>query len=122
MLGFGAGDYVRTFDSDVPLPLLKDLKAKKPDAVCEARPTNVNSNILVNRDKAPFDNPQIRHAMVLALDNRAFADILRQGNDLDGAFMLPPPAGFWGMPREMLPAFLGLSPEIAKARAEGRKF
>ena len=45
-----------TFDSDVTFPLLKDVKAQKPDAVCEARPTNVNSNILVNRDKPPFDN------------------------------------------------------------------
>src|SRR5260370_16290780 len=109
MLGFGAGEYDMTFDSDVTFPLLKDVKAQKPDAVCEARPTNVNSNILINRDAAPFDNPQIRQAMVLALDNSAFADILSQGNDLDGAVMLPPPAGFWRMPNAMPPSFLGHS-------------
>jgi len=97
MLGFGAGTYDMTFDSDVTFPLLKDVKAQKPDAVCEARPTNVNSNILINRDAAPFDNPQIRKAMVLALDNRAFADILSQGHDLDGAVMLPPPAKAYGI-------------------------
>ena len=121
MLGFVAGEYDMTFDSDVTFPLLKDVKAQKPDAVCEARPTNVSSNILVNRDKPPFDNPQIRKAMVLALDNKAFADILSQGNDLDGAVMLPPPAGFWGMPKEMLPSLLGHSPDIEKSRAEARK-
>ena len=121
MLGFGAGEYDMTFDSDVTFPLLKDVKAQKPDAVCEARPTNVSSNILVNRDKPPFDNAQIRKAMTLALDNRAFADILSQGNDLDGAVMLPPPAGFWGMPKEMLPSLLGHSPDIEKSRAEARK-
>ena len=121
LLGFQSGEFDMTFDSDVTFPLLKDVKANKPDAVCEARPTNVNSNILVNRDKPPFDNADIRHAMVLALDNRAFAEILSQGHDLDGAVMLPPPNGFWGMPKEMLPTLLGHSPEIEKNRAEGRK-
>ena len=36
MLGFGAGEYDMTFDSDVTFPLLKDVKAQKPDAVREA--------------------------------------------------------------------------------------
>jgi peptide/nickel transport system substrate-binding protein len=47
MLGFVSGEFDMTFDSDVTFPLLKDVKAQKADAVCEARPTNVNSNILV---------------------------------------------------------------------------
>ena len=51
MLGFQSGEFDMTFDSDVTFPLLKDVKAQKPDAVCEARPTNVSSNLLVNRDK-----------------------------------------------------------------------
>jgi peptide/nickel transport system substrate-binding protein len=121
LLGFQSGQFDMTFDSDVTFPLLNDVKAQKPDAVCEARPTNVNSNLLVNRDSPPFDNADIRRAMVLALDNRAFAQILSQGHDLDGAVMLPPPDGFWGMPKEMLPTLLGHSPEIEKNREEGRK-
>jgi peptide/nickel transport system substrate-binding protein len=121
LLGFQSGEFDMTFDSDVTFPLLKDVKANKPDAVCEARPTNVNSNLLVNRDSPPFDNADIRKAMVLALDNRAFAEILSQGNDLDGAVMLPPPNGFWGMPKDMLPSLLGHSPDVEKNRAEARK-
>ena len=35
--------------------------------------------------------------------------------------MLPPPAGFWGMPKEMLPQLLGHSTDIEKGRAEARK-
>ena len=100
MLGFQSGQFDMTFDSDVTFPLLNDVKAQKPNAVCEARPTNVSSNLLVNRDKPPFNNPDIRQAMVLALDIKAFIDILSEGHDLDGAVMLPPPAGFWGMPKE----------------------
>jgi peptide/nickel transport system substrate-binding protein len=120
-LGFTAGEFDMTFDSDVTFPMLKDVKAQKPDAVCEARPTGVSGNILVNRDKPPFDNPQIRRAMVLAIDIQAFSDILSQGNDLDGAVMLPPPAGFWGMPKDMLPRLLGHSPDVEKSRGEARQ-
>ena len=121
MLGFQSGEFDMTFDSDVTFPLLGDVKAQKPDAVCEARPTNVSSNLLVNRDKPPFDNADIRRAMILSLDIKAFHDILSQGNDLDGAVMLPPPAGFWGMPKEMLPSLLGHAADIDKSRAEARK-
>ena len=121
MLGFTAGEFDMTFDSDVTFPMLKDVKAQKPDAVCEARPTGVSGNILVNRDKPPFDNPQIRRAMVLAIDIQAFSDIMSQGNDLDGAVMLPPPAGFWGMPKDMLPKLLGHAPDVEKSRSEARQ-
>ena len=121
MLGFAAGEFDMTFDSDVTFPLLKDIKAQKVDAVCEARPTNVSSNILINRDSPPFDKPEIRKALVMALDNKVFSDILAQGNDLDGAAMLPPPAGFWGMPKEMLPTIPGHATDVEKSRAEARK-
>ncbi len=112
LLAFQSGEFDMTFDSDVTFPLLKDIKARKPDAVCEARPTNVNSNILINRDKPPFDNPQIRRAMVLALDIKAFNQILSEGHDLDGAALLPPPAGVWGMPKEMLEGLPGHAPDV----------
>jgi peptide/nickel transport system substrate-binding protein len=120
MLGFQSGEFDMTFDSDVTFPLLKDVKSSKANAVCEARPTNVSSNLLVNPEKPPFDNPQIRKAMVLALDNKAFHEILSQGNDLEGAAMLPPPAGFWGMPKEMLASLPGHAADVAKSQAEGR--
>src|SRR5260370_4507825 len=93
-----------TFDSDVTFPLLNDVKAQRPDAVCEARATNVSSNILINRDAPPFNSPELRHALMLAIDNKAFNDILAQGHDLDGAAMLPPPQGVRCMPKEMLAA------------------
>jgi peptide/nickel transport system substrate-binding protein len=59
--------------------------------------------------------------MVLALDLKAFNDILFQGNALDGATMLPPPAGFWGMPKEKLPDLLGHAPDREKSLAEARE-
>jgi peptide/nickel transport system substrate-binding protein len=121
VLGFVSGEFDMTFDSDITFPLLKDVMDQKKDAVCEARPTNVNSNILVNRDSPPFDNPQIRKAMVLAIDSKAFNQILSEGHDMPGAAMLPPPAGFWGMPADMLATLPGHDPDVEKSRAEGRK-
>ena len=35
--------------------------------------------------------------------------------------MLPPPQGFWGMPKEKLPGLLGHSPDREKSLAEARK-
>jgi len=94
---------------------------QRKDAVCEARPTAVSSNILINRDTAPFDNADVRRAMVATLDVKAFSQILSQGHDLDGAAMLPPPYGKWGMPKEMLATLPGHAADIEKSRAEARK-
>ncbi len=66
------------------------------------RPTNVSSNLIINREKPPFDNPEIRRAMMLAIDRKSFIDILAEGQGDIGRAMLPPPAGEWGMPPEML--------------------
>ena len=121
MLGFQTGQFDMTFDSDVTFPLLKDVMDQKKDAVCEARPTAVSSNILINRDAAPFDNADVRRAMVATLDVKAFSQILSQGHDLDGAAMLPPPYGKWGMPKEMLATLPGHAADIEKSRAEARK-
>ena len=121
MLGFVAGEFDMTFDSDVTFPLLEDIKKQKPDAVCEARPSNVNQNILINPEAPPFDKPEVRRALVLSIDQKPFNDILFQGNALSGAAMLPPPAGFWGMPKEMLQTLPGFATDIEKSRAEARK-
>ena len=121
MLGFVAGEFDMTFDSDVTFPLLKDIKAQKADAVCEPRPSNVNQNILINPESSPFDKPEVRRALVLSIDQKPFNDILFQGNALSGAAMLPPPAGFWGMPKAMLQTLPGFASDVEKSRAEARK-
>jgi peptide/nickel transport system substrate-binding protein len=123
MLAFSSGEHDVSFPSDVAIPLLKDIKATAPNAVCDLHPTNVSTNLIVNRDKAPFDNPKVRQAMDMALDRDAFITILSEGqNDKAGA-MLPPPEGQWGLPKEDLakiPGY-GSGAEVAKAQAEARK-
>ena len=121
MLGFAAGEFDMTFDSDVTFPLLNDIKNQKPDAVCEGRPSNVNQNILINPEAPPFDKPEVRRAIALSIDQKPFNDILFQGHALSGAAMLPPPAGVWGMPKEMLQTLPGFATDVEKSRAEARK-
>jgi peptide/nickel transport system substrate-binding protein len=102
-------------------PLLNDVKAQRPEAVCVLTSTNVSRNLIVNPEKPPFDKPELRRAMALTLDRQAFIDILTQGKGDIGATMLPPPEGLWGMPSEMLKTLPGYDTNIAKNRGEARK-
>ena len=121
ILAFVAGDYDMTFPYDVTVPLMKDVKSQAPNAVCELVPTNVSRNLIVNRDKPPFDDANIRRAMALALDRKAFIDILSEGQADMGGAMLPPPAGVWGMPQEMLRTIPGYGEDVRKNREEARR-
>jgi peptide/nickel transport system substrate-binding protein len=80
-LAFIAGNFDLTFVGDVSVQLMKNIAEQAPKAICQLAPMNVPINILVNTSRPPFDNPQIRRAMSLALDRQAFIDILSQGKD-----------------------------------------
>ncbi len=120
MLAFVSGQVDMTFANEVTPAILKDIKSQRPNAICEMQPTDTQTNLLVNRDKPPFDDARIRRAMILAFDRKAFVDILGQGIDKIGATMLPPPEGIWGMPPEVLQTVDGYSPDVEKSRAEGQ--
>ena len=80
-----------------------------------------STNLIVNREAAPFNDPKIRKAMALALDRKAFIDILSDGKADIGGVMLPPPEGAWGMPPDVLKTLPGYSADVEKSRAEARK-
>src|SRR4029079_6945312 len=103
------------------LPLMKELKSHAPDAVCTTVSWNIPRQMLVNRDKPPFDNPDLRRAMALALDRKAFIDIISDGEGSIGGAMMPPPARAWGMPLEVLHSLPGYGPDVQKNRAEARE-
>src|SRR5947207_400900 len=114
-----------TFDISSPygtsVPLLEEVRQQAPQAVCELTSTNVSRNLILNPQKPPFDNADLRRAVALSLDRQAFIDIETQGKGDIGATMLPPPEGLWGMPPEMLATLPGYNPDIATNRAEARK-
>jgi peptide/nickel transport system substrate-binding protein len=121
ILAFVSGEFDMTFDRDVTVPLLKDVTAQAPQAVCQLGPTNVSTNLAVNSAAPPFDNPQIRKAMALALDRQAFIDILTEGKAKIGAAMLPGPEGQWAMPPEDLARLPGYGADLAANQAEAQK-
>jgi peptide/nickel transport system substrate-binding protein len=117
-LAFVAGklDWIAT-----SLPLLQDVKSREPGAICEVMPGGISRNLIVNRDAPPFDNGDMRRAMALALDRKAFIDILSDGQGDIGGVMQPLPEGLWGMPPEVLRALPGYDPDVQKNRAEARE-
>ena len=48
MLAFVAGEFDMTFSSDVTIPLLKDMTAQAPKAMCELAPSDVSINLIIN--------------------------------------------------------------------------
>jgi peptide/nickel transport system substrate-binding protein len=117
-LAFVAGklDWIAT-----TLPLLKDVSSREHGAICEVMPGGISRNLIVNRDAPPFDNADMRRAMVLSLDRKAFIDILSDGQGDIGGVMQPLPEGLWGMPPEVLRSLPGYDPDVQKNRAEARE-
>jgi peptide/nickel transport system substrate-binding protein len=105
----------------VTMPQLKDVKMQVPQAICDTTITNVARNLLVNRDVAPLNDPELRRAMSLTLDRQAFVDTIADGQGAIGGVMQPPPEGVWGMPTYRFKGLPGYDPDIATSRAKARK-
>jgi peptide/nickel transport system substrate-binding protein len=120
-LAFVAGKFDMTFPYEVTVQMVRDIKAQAPEATCEVTPTPVAINMLVNRDAPPFDDPEIRRAMQLTIDRKAFLDIIAEGQGDIGGAMQPTPAGLWGLPPEILKTLPGYGPDVAANRQEAQK-
>src|SRR6266404_1965878 len=79
VLAFVAGKVDMTSPYYLQVPVLKDVKDQAPEATCELVPVNVNRNVIMNRESPPFNNPDLRRAMALSLDRKAFVDTLTLG-------------------------------------------
>ena len=121
ILGFVTNRYDMTSPYAVTIPLLKDMKTQAPQAVCELAAMNNSTNLIVNRDAPPFDNAEVRRAMLLSIDRKTFIDIINQGESDVGGVMEPAPNGVWGLPQAMYDAVPGYGPDVKKNRDEARE-
>ena len=103
------------------IPLLHDIQNQMPEAICQSNPGSVNTNLIINRTAPPFDNPDLRRAMALNLDRKAFVDILTEGQGNFGGVLQPPPGGLWGLPFDVLQTLPGYGADVQKNRAEARQ-
>ncbi|HRD76366.1 MAG TPA: ABC transporter substrate-binding protein [Hyphomicrobiaceae bacterium] len=121
VLAFQAGEFDLTFDSDIVLTLIDDMRAKAPKAVCDMRPTGVMTNLIINRAAPPFDNAKLREAFTLALDRSQFNDIIGKGKLKVGAAMLPVSEGAWGLPPDEIAKLPGYSPNLTANIEKAKK-
>jgi peptide/nickel transport system substrate-binding protein len=120
VLAFISGKFDMTFPYDLSVARFNDMKSQVPQADCELSPGIVNSHLLVNRDKPPFNNPELRRAMALSIDRQAFVDTLGQGKGDIGGVLQPAPGGLWSMPPEEVKKLPGYDPDVHKSREAAR--
>jgi peptide/nickel transport system substrate-binding protein len=87
MLAFTAGKVDMTFPYGVSIPLLKEVKSQAPKAICETTVATGSRTLILNQTAPPFDNAELRRAIVLALDRGPFIDILSEGQGEIGGVM-----------------------------------
>ncbi len=111
-------------ETDIYTPsatLLAEVKAKRPDAICEVGLSHAYTQLIINRSVAPFDDVRIRRAMALAIDRDAVVKVKGAGLDRLGGELLPPPEGVWGLDKSDLASIPGYGPDLEKRREEARK-
>ena len=85
---------------------------------------NNSTNLILNRDAPPFNNPDCAR-LALAIDRKAFIDILNQGDAELGGTMQPTTDGVWGLPQtrssNRCRATAPTSPRIARRPAMMKK-
>ena len=121
LLAFVSGKFDMTFPFELTVPKFEDVRNQVPKAICEMSPGAANRHLLINRDKPPFNNPELRRAMALSIDRQAFVDILSQGQGRIGGILQPAPEGLWAMPPEEIAKLPGYDRDVQKRREEARQ-
>lgn len=120
MAALQAGQLDVSFPSEMSKTLAENVKKAVPSLVVTAVNQNAHDNLLMNAEKPPFDNVNVRRAISLAVARRAEIRAVRQGGAILGAAMEPPPFGQWGLRERELLKLPGYG-DPGKNKAEARR-
>ena len=107
------------FPGETPRPIAERLKSAVPQLMITPVNTSVVDHLILNVQRAPFDNVKVREAVSRAVDRHAWSEALYQGGAVSGGALLPKPYGVWGLVDKDLRALPGggtASEEKTKAR------
>ena len=121
ILALGAHQFDRTGPGFIAPVLKKQIESAAPEMRCQIDSWNTTRTVIMNRAAPPFDNAELRRAVALTLDRKAFIEIIGEGQGAVGATMQPPPEGQWGMLAEMLESLPGYDPDVEKNRDAARE-
>ena len=65
VLALGVGQFDRTWPGFVPLPLMREIKGQAPRSNAGSS-VGTSRSLIINRERPPFDNPELRKAIGLA--------------------------------------------------------
>jgi peptide/nickel transport system substrate-binding protein len=110
-------------DAAMPLEMTKTMAA----TVKQAAPSLVvaetgqigSDNVIMHHKKPPFDNVNVRRAVSLAMDRKAFVQGVRHGGAVIGTTVMPRPFGAWSLPEKdvlALPGYRASTQDKAEAR------
>ena len=113
-----AGQLDISFPGEGTVAVRDQVTSQVPQMLVKEVAQGVQANILLNHKKPPFDNPQLRRAVNLAMDRPSLVKTVYRGALLPGGTILPPPYGDWGLPQAEVKKLPGWGdPEQNKAEA-----
>ena len=98
---------------DVAIPtemtkvMAEQVKKAAPSIVIVETPNSGSDNVVLNTRRPPFDNVVVRRAVNMALDRRAWVQVVRHGGAVVSSALPPRPAGLWGLSAADLATFPG---------------
>jgi peptide/nickel transport system substrate-binding protein len=121
VLAFVTGDLDMTQIVDLTPAIIRDISSQDPTASCAMAPTNGSVNLIINRERPPFNDAKLRDALTLTLDRKAFNTILNEGGAKIGGAMMAGPEGSFGMTDDVVAKLPGYGDMVEGNRAKARK-